>query len=269
VVGGVTGSVGAERLLSPRKAQLAAAAPALAAGLLAQVASAAPGAVAMECAFFGALAAVLAGLAAKRLPYNQHFAAEAARMRQCDAAWEALRAAAGSGAWTDERLQRARDAVEWQRWEEMGLWRWQPARRAEWAASMLAAQAARARERHRWRAERAAEAAQAEEAARRAAAKQARWGDDWARGSAAPQRGPQDPLGYYRVLGLSDRVGLATLEEIKVAFRREAQLLHPDKHAASGGDSAVAADAFRQLQAAYAVLRDPRQRALYTDGAGA
>ncbi len=265
MVGGVTGAVGAERLLSPRKAQLAAAAPAAGLGLLAQLlaaTSADAAAIGLECAFAGALAAVLAGVAAKRLPYNWYTAAEAARQRDRDAAWDATRAAAGADAWVEERLQRERDATEWQRWEETGLWRWDAPRRAEWARTLLRQQAERARERHRWRVERAEEAAAAEENARRNAAKQARWGDDWARGSAAPRGGAQDPLGYYRVLGLADRVGVATVEEIKAAFRREAQRLHPDKHAA--GDTVAAADAFRKLQAAYAVLRDERQRALYS-----
>lgn len=223
--------------------------------------------------FLGALAAVLAGVAAKRLPYNWYSAAEAKRLRECDSSWEALRAAPGSAIWMDETLQRARDAAEWRRWEETGLWRWDAPGRAQWAATMLRAQAERARERHRWRAERDAKEAQEEEQARRAAAKQARWGDDWARGStasAAAASGPQDPLGYYRLLGLADKVGTATMEEIKVAFRREAQRLHPDKHAAVGGDSAAAAaDEFRKLQAAYDVLRDPRQRMLYCENAGA
>jgi hypothetical protein len=271
VVGGVTGAVGAERLLSPRKAQLAAAVPATAVALLAQLVSATPEAAAsvgLECAFLGGVAAILAGVAAKRLPYNWHSAAEAERLRDCDSALEALRVSSGPAAWVDERLQRARDASEWQRWEETGLWRWDALGRAAWAASMLRAQAERTRERHRWRAERAAEAAYAEEAARRAAAKQARWGDDWARGSATLVKGPQDRLGYYKLLGLADKVGVASVEEIKIAFRREAQRLHPDKHAAAG-DTVAAADDFRKLQAAYAVLRDPRQRALYCDSAGA
>jgi hypothetical protein len=271
VVGGITGAVGAERLLSPRKAQVAAAAPAVALALLAQLMAATPEAAAsmgLECAFLGGVAAILAGVAAKRLPYNWHTAAEAERLRECDGALEALRVSSGPAAWVDERLQRARDASEWQRWEETGLWRWDAARRAEWAMSMQRAQAERTRERHRWRAERAAEAAHAEEAARRTAAKQARWGDDWARGSASALKGPQDALGYYKMLGLADRVGVASEEEIKVAFRREAQRLHPDKHTAAG-DTVAAANDFRKLQAAYAVLRDPRARALYCDGAGA
>jgi hypothetical protein len=109
---------------------------------------------------------------------------------------------------------------------------------------------------------RQADAERAAEEERRNAAKQARWGEDWARGTPSTAKGPQDPLGYYKLLGLTDKVGVATEEEIKAAFRREAQRLHPDKQAA--GHAAASADAFRQLQAAYVVLRDPRQRKLYS-----
>jgi hypothetical protein len=263
VIGGVTGAVGAERLFSAPKARAAAAAPAAALVVLAQLMATPQAAtsVALECAFLGAIAAVLAGVAAKRLPYNWHATAEAARLREVDGAFEALRAASGSSEWTDEKLQRARDAAEWQRWEETGLWRWDAAGRADWARALLRGQAERARERRRWRAMRQADAERAEEAERRSAAKQARWGSDWARGTPTAPTGPQDPLGYYKLLGLTDKVGVATEEEIKAAFRREAQRLHPDKHAA--GNAAASADAFRQLQAAYVVLRDPRQRKLY------
>ena len=264
VIGGVTGAVGAERLFSPPKARAAAAAPAAALAFLAQLFASSPQAatsIGLEFGFLGAIAAVLAGVAAKRLPYSWHSTAEAARMKEIDSAFEALRSAAGAAEWTDEKLQRARDAAEWQRWEETGLWRWDARGRAEWAGALLRGQAERARERRRWRAMRQADAERAAEEERRNAAKQARWGEDWARGTPSAAKGPQDPLGYYKLLGLTDKVGVATEEEIKAAFRREAQRLHPDKQAA--GNAAASADAFRQLQAAYVVLRDPRQRKLY------
>jgi len=264
VVGGASGGVGAEELLSPHKAQLAATAPLLAAGALAELLSSASSSLGLELAFLAAVAGVLARVAARRLPYNRYTAAEAARLRECDA-WEALRggASTGAGAWVDERVQRARDAAEWRRWEETGLWRWDAARRAVWATNLWRAQVERARGRRRWHAERAEAVRFAEEAARRTAAKQARWGDDWAAGSAAAAAvagPPRDPKGFYRLLGLSERVGLATDEEIKAAYRREALRIHPDT---KQGDTQAAAEAFRELQAAYTVLRDPRQRAIY------
>ena len=270
IVGAVSGQIGAVELLSPRKAQVAAAAPFLFAGLAAEsfVGGASFWSIGMESAFLAAVAGVLAGLAARRLPYNRHTAQEAALLRANDAEIEEVRAASGPAAWMDERVQRRRDDSEWLRWEETGLWGagWDPARREEWATSLFRSQVDRARGRAKWRRQQAELEAFAEEDARRQAAKAARWGDASSAKSGHGGQVIRDPLGYYRTLGLPDaRVGVATDEEIKAAFRKQAQRLHPDKHTASG-DVRAAADAFRKLQVAYSVLRDERKRGAYVRG---
>lgn len=58
---------------------------------------------------------------------------------------------------------------------------------------------------------------------------------------------------YYLVLGISSE---ASPEEIKQAYRRKVLELHPDRH---GGD----AGPFLEVQEAYSVLGDPRQRTAY------
>lgn len=60
---------------------------------------------------------------------------------------------------------------------------------------------------------------------------------------------------HYDVLGVSRT---ATQEEIKTAFRKLAMELHPDRNP---GDQA--ADRFKELNASYQVLSDPKRRAMY------
>lgn len=57
----------------------------------------------------------------------------------------------------------------------------------------------------------------------------------------------------YLTLGLAKT---ATLEEVRRAYRRQALLYHPDKNP---GDPA-AAEKFQEVNRAYAVLSDPRER---------
>ncbi|MQL98800.1 hypothetical protein Taro_031516 [Colocasia esculenta] len=67
----------------------------------------------------------------------------------------------------------------------------------------------------------------------------------------------------YEVLGVS-RDGSA--EEIRSAYKKQALRLHPDKVAQSAGGAAGDADAtaaFQELQHAYDVLRDPKERSWY------
>lgn len=61
-------------------------------------------------------------------------------------------------------------------------------------------------------------------------------------------------LNYYAFLGVRPD---ASSEEVKSAYRQAARETHPDLH----GE----ADRFQQLQAAYAVLRDPVQRMRYDE----
>ncbi|KAM0890775.1 hypothetical protein ACQ4PT_026858 [Festuca glaucescens] len=71
--------------------------------------------------------------------------------------------------------------------------------------------------------------------------------------SAAPKRC------YYEILGLSRD---CSPSEIKLAFRRLALTLHPDKQP-PGSDVAAATAAFQELQHAHSVLSDPQERAHY------
>ncbi|CAM0949812.1 unnamed protein product [Alopecurus aequalis] len=71
--------------------------------------------------------------------------------------------------------------------------------------------------------------------------------------SAAPKRC------YYEILGLSRD---CSPSEIKLAFRRLALSLHPDKQP-PGSDVAAATAAFQEVQHAHSVLSDPQERAYY------
>jgi DnaJ-class molecular chaperone len=62
---------------------------------------------------------------------------------------------------------------------------------------------------------------------------------------------------HYTALGLSSA---ATLADVKKAFRLKASTLHPDKNAADD-----AAERFRSVQEAYAVLSDAEKRRAYDD----
>ncbi|XP_048529224.1 DNAJ protein JJJ1 homolog [Triticum urartu] len=64
---------------------------------------------------------------------------------------------------------------------------------------------------------------------------------------------------YYEILGLSRD---CSPTDIKLAFRRLALTLHPDKQA-PGSDVAAATAAFQELQHAHSVLSDPQERAYY------
>ena len=74
-----------------------------------------------------------------------------------------------------------------------------------------------------------------------------------------------DHQGYYRSLGLQATAGT---DEVKLAFRRLALTMHPDKVPADAGAAArqKAEVAFRTVQQAYEVLRDPEARAAYDQG---
>ena len=61
---------------------------------------------------------------------------------------------------------------------------------------------------------------------------------------------------YYKILEVP---ASATLSEIKKSFRRLAQQYHPDKNAGSN----IADAHFREIQEAYKILSDPKQREAY------
>jgi DnaJ-class molecular chaperone len=62
-------------------------------------------------------------------------------------------------------------------------------------------------------------------------------------------------VNFYEILGVSPT---ATADEIKSAYRKQAQAHHPDK----GGDE----EAFKAVGKAFEVLSDPTQRKAYDDG---
>jgi len=66
-------------------------------------------------------------------------------------------------------------------------------------------------------------------------------------------------LSYYAVLNVSRE---ASQDDIKRAYRRLAQVFHPDKHTADHQIEA-ASGAFARLQEAYEVLSDPHKREVY------
>lgn len=71
-------------------------------------------------------------------------------------------------------------------------------------------------------------------------------------------------MNYYDLLDISPS---ATLDQIKVAYRAKALLLHPDKNA----DNPESAEQFKSITEAYEVLRNPRKRTAYdlmADGVG-
>lgn len=61
---------------------------------------------------------------------------------------------------------------------------------------------------------------------------------------------------YYKILNIPST---ASAQEIKQSFRRLAQRYHPDKN----DNSQMAAAHFREIQEAYKVLSDPKQREAY------
>ena len=62
---------------------------------------------------------------------------------------------------------------------------------------------------------------------------------------------------YYKTLQVDPE---ASPEVIEAAFRRLALMYHPDKYGADGGQQTAE---FAEINAAYAVLRDPVERRIY------
>ena len=75
-------------------------------------------------------------------------------------------------------------------------------------------------------------------------------------GMGVPQkREPADTTKLYETLGVEKS---STAAQIKKAYRKKALRMHPDKSKAPDAE-----DRFRELQAAYDVLSDARERAAY------
>ena len=67
------------------------------------------------------------------------------------------------------------------------------------------------------------------------------------------------PMKYYKILGLDS---LATMEEIKTAYRALAMKYHPDRNP----DNKAAEDKFKEIQTAYDVLEE--RKLLFTPKIG-
>ena len=71
---------------------------------------------------------------------------------------------------------------------------------------------------------------------------------------------------YYDILGIDPS---ATQEELRLAYHRRAQLLHPDHHAGASPDVIAEAErSLRELNDAWSVLSDPQRRRQYDASLG-
>lgn len=224
--------------------------------------------LAAQASLGSAAAFALAGAAARRAPLAARARAEAARVRDESEAFAAAMRHGGPGdhAWMDESTQRRRDDAEWGRWKETDKQNWEEGKREEWAANIWQWQRLRRREREERRAQLEAERSRLEEAERRDEEKERRWGPGWRKASGAGTGrgggGGRDTKGFYKLLGLREKLGEATAEEIKSAYRKEAMAWHPDKHQGEKAKTR-AAKAFRELQRAYQVLGNKAEREVY------
>lgn len=72
---------------------------------------------------------------------------------------------------------------------------------------------------------------------------------------------PQNAMNYYQLLGLRPT---ASRDEIRAAYLQLAQEFHPDRHIGMADDDANSERAkFKQIQEAYEVLYDPKERTAY------
>ncbi|CBH12609.1 chaperone protein DNAj, putative [Trypanosoma brucei gambiense DAL972] len=74
-----------------------------------------------------------------------------------------------------------------------------------------------------------------------------------------------DPLGYYKLLGLSGREFSATSKDVAVAFREAARRHHPDV-SNTGENDEISRSRMQKIILAYKILRDPITKKAYDSG---
>jgi len=213
-------------------------------------------------------AAASAAVVARSMPKMEQAKVDAERVREEERAFERAMRSSGNVEWMDESVQRYRDDAEWIRWAELDKLNWDRRQRQAWAYNILETQIYRCRERQEMRQEMEERAQQADEAERRQAAKEKRWGAEFKRESTRAPSGrhpghSRDIHGFYKVLRLSERLGLATEEEVKAAYRAVALETHPDKVVGDEAAKKRAAERFQLVQKAYATLGDKEARVAY------
>ena len=213
-------------------------------------------------------AAASAAVLARSMPQMEQDKIDAKRVREEERAFERAMRSSGNIEWMDESVQRYRDDAEWIRWAELDKLNWDRKQRQAWAYDILETQIYRCRERQEMRHEMEERAQQADEAERRQAEKEKRWGADLKRDSSRTPSGrhpgySRDIHGFYKVLRLSERLGLATEEEVKAAYRAVALETHPDKVVGDEAAKKRAAEKFQLVQKAYATLGNKEARVAY------
>jgi hypothetical protein len=213
-------------------------------------------------------AAASAAVVARSMPKMEQAKVDAERVCEEERAFERAMRSSGNVEWMDESVQRYRDDAEWIRWAELDKLNWDRRQRQAWAYNILETQIYRCRERQEMRQEMEERAQQADEAERRQAAKEKRWGAEFKRESTRAPSGrhpghSRDIHGFYKVLRLSERLGLATEEEVKAAYRAVALETHPDKVVGDEAAKKRAAERFQLVQKAYATLGDKEARVAY------
>ena len=227
------------------------------------------GLLAAQASLGSAVAFAVAGAVARRVPVVERERLEQIRVSEETEAFAAAMRHGGPGdrAWMDESTQLRRDDAEWGRWKETDKHNWDEQKREEWAANIWQWQKLRKREREERRAHLELERFRQEEAERRDEEKERRWGPGWRKATGAGigrggGGGGRDVKGFYKLLGLREKLSDATELEIKDAYRKEAMAWHPDKH--QGDDAKTrAAKTFRELQKAYQVLGNKVEREVY------
>lgn len=164
----------------------------------------------------------------------------------------------------DESIVQRVEENEWTRWEESEKWRWDQPYRKRWAADLFAKQTRRRKDLKDHLRRLQLQQMKEEEEARRQAARERRYGKRSNPAGLEYRRGV-DFMGFYRLLGLDDKMASATEREVKEAFRKEAMRLHPDRNKGEQNKK-KAEEGFKKIQKAYAVLGDPEKRKLYHKG---